>query len=50
MKKAYIIPAIQINETVVSEMLAVSIIEGSADGEQPVLSKENTWDIWSEEE
>lgn len=47
--KKYIAPAVQVNETEVSQMMAVSLQDGSADPSKPVLSKEDTqedWAIW----
>lgn len=50
MKKIYTRPEVQVNETEVSQMMAVSIQSGSADPDLGVLSKEDegSWDIWEE--
>ena len=48
--KTYIVPAMQVNEAEVENMMAVSILDGNADPSKPVLSKESDWDIWSDEE
>ena len=50
MKKTYILPAVQVNEAEVINMMAVSLIDGSADPNGEVLTKEdNSWDLWGEE-
>lgn len=50
MKKMYMMPAMQVNEAQVQNMMAVSINDGSADPGKPVLTKEdNSWDIWNDE-
>ena len=43
-------PALQVNEAEVQNMMAVSIVDGNADPDKPVLTKENNdWDFWGEE-
>ena len=43
-------PAVQVNEAEVINMMAVSLIDGSADPNAEVLTKEdNSWDLWGEE-
>ena len=50
MKKMYMMPALQVNEAEVQNMMAVSIVDGNADPDKPVLTKENNdWDFWGEE-
>lgn len=50
MKKIYISPALQVNETEVHNMMAVSLMEGEADPNTDVLSKEDNqeWNLWDE--
>ena len=44
-------PALQVNEAEVINMMAVSILNGNADPNAEVLTKENnSWDIWNEDE
>ena len=51
MKKMYLMPALQVNEAQVTNMMAVSLQDGNADPDKPVLTKEDAdWDIWGEEE
>jgi hypothetical protein len=51
MKKIYSAPALLVNETEVQQMVAVSLIDGTADPDGEVLTKENAgWDIWTDEE
>lgn len=47
MKKTYITPEMEINETVVANMMALSLMEGNADSNKPALVEEEaSWDIW----
>ena len=47
MEKTYIMPALQVNEAEIQDMVAVSLQGGKADPEAEVLAKEDTsWDIW----
>ena len=49
MKRRYLVPAIQVNETQAATMMAVSIQGANADSSKEVLTKENNdWDIWDE--
>ena len=49
MKKIYTVPAMLVNEAEVQNMIAVSILDGTADPNKDVLTKENTdWNIWEE--
>lgn len=42
-------PAVQVNETQVQNLMAVSLLEGNADPDTEVLSKEDAeWTIWDE--
>lgn len=51
MKKTYMMPALQVNEAQVQNMMAVSMLDGSADASKEVLTKEdNGWDIWGDAE
>ena len=51
MKQTYILPALQVNEAEVINMMAVSLQDGNADPSAEVLTKENTdWDFWGEGE
>ena len=52
MKKTYLIPAFQVEEAEVANMLAESLV---IDGDTTVdggdaLTKEDSWEIWSDEE
>ena len=52
MKKRYIVPALRVEEAQVANMLAESLVingETTVDGSQ-ALTKENDWDIWSDDE
>ena len=51
MKKIYMVPALQVNEAEVQNIMAVSIINEDADPDKDVLTKEDKdWDFWGEEE
>lgn len=50
MKKTYMVPAIQADEAQAATIMAVSLQEGSADPNTEVLTKENEWSIWGDEE
>lgn len=51
MKKTYIIPAQQVNEAQVYSIIAVSLLDGNADPNKEVLTKEdNNWNIWGDSE
>ena len=44
-------PALQVNEAQVSNMMAVSLQDGNADAGKEVLTKEDSsWDIWDDQE
>jgi len=49
MKKTYMMPAMQVNEAEVINMMAVSLMDGNADPNAEVLTKEdNSWDMWGD--
>lgn len=52
MKKIYSTPVVQVNETSVQNMMAVSLMEKEADPNEEVLDKEfkpdADWNIWGE--
>lgn len=51
MKKIYMMPALQVNEAQAQNMMAISILDGDADPNKEVLTKEdNDWDFWGSEE
>ena len=51
MKKTYMMPAVQVNEAEVINMMAVSLMDGNADPNGEVLTKEdNSWDLWGDED
>ncbi len=50
MKKMYIAPAVEINETMAASMMALSLQSGAADGSEVLNKEENNWSIWDEEE
>ena len=51
MKKTYMMPALQVNEAEVQNMMAVSLMSGSADANGEVLTKEDeSWDFWGNDE
>ena len=49
MKKMYITPAVEINETMAASMMALSLQSGAADASE-VLVKEDNWNVWGEDE
>lgn len=46
----YIAPETEINETMVCQMMALSLQSGMADDSEALGKEENSWDMWSEEE
>ena len=45
------VPALQVNEAEVQNMMAVSILDGNADPNGEVLTKEDKdWDFWGDNE
>lgn len=50
MKKMYLTPELHVNEAQVLNMMAVSLQDGNADPDKPVLTKESDdWDLWDDE-
>ena len=49
MKKMYIAPAVEINETMAASMMALSLMQGPANDSE-VLVKEQEWNVWGEDE
>lgn len=52
MKKTYLNPAVQVEETQAAQMLAESlpIISGdTVDGDKALSKEDDNWDIWGEE-
>lgn len=51
MKKIYTVPAMLVNEAEVENMMAVSIMDGTADPSKEVLTKESAdWNVWEDED
>lgn len=51
MKKIYTVPAVLVSEADVQSMMAVSIMDGSANPNGEVLTKENSdWNVWGDED
>lgn len=51
MKKTYMMPALQVNEAEAQNMTAVSLLDGNADPNGEVLTKEdNGWNLWGDDE
>ena len=50
MKKTYMTPAVEVNETVVSSIMALSlqVVEGK-DGDEGDVKAQNNWDMWGED-
>lgn len=47
--KQYLKPYMEILHAETIEMMAISLQDGQADPDKPILSKENNdWDIWEE--
>ena len=49
MKKMYITPEVEINETMAASMMALSLMQGPANDSE-VLVKEQEWNVWGEDE
>lgn len=49
MKKTYILPAIKIEVSEVSQMMAISILDGNATNSD-ALAKSSDWDMWGDED
>lgn len=51
MKKIYTVPAMLVNEAEVQNMIAVSLMDETADPNKEVLTKENAdWNVWGDED
>ncbi|MBO4840612.1 MAG: hypothetical protein J5524_05890 [Bacteroidaceae bacterium] len=51
MKKIYCTPVSLVNEAEVQNIMAVSLMDGNADPNAEVLTKENSdWKIWEDED
>ena len=51
MKKTYMMPAVQVSEAQVYNMIAVSLLNDNADPNSEVLTKEEVnWDMWGDGE
>ena len=48
MKKMYITPAVEINETTTSNMMAVSLQTTPADGSDALVKENEDWDFWGD--
>jgi len=48
MKKMYITPAVEMNETMVCQMMALSIQDVAADNSPVLVEEEEAWDIWED--
>lgn len=48
MKKMYIAPAVEINETMASQMMALSLQSGAADDSDVLVKENNDWNVWGE--
>ena len=49
MKKMYIAPEVEINETMAANMMALSLQSGPADNSDVLGKEENDWNMWDEE-
>ncbi len=51
MKKTYMTPEVEVNETLVSSMMALSlnVVEGTDGDEGEVKAAKNDWDMWGED-
>ena len=50
MKKMYIAPAVEINETMAACMMALSLQTGAADNSEVLGKEENDWNVWGDDE
>ena len=51
MKKIYTVPAMLVNEAEVQNMIAVSLMDETADPNKEVLTKEKSdWNVWGDED
>lgn len=52
MKKIYLSPALQVEETESAQVLATSLIinrDKTVAGDEALVKEDNDWDIWSDE-
>ena len=49
MKRTYLPPRLKSEDAMASQMMAVSIKDENADSDKSVLTKEDNWEIWSDE-
>lgn len=47
MKKIYMTPEVKINETVVSQMMALSLQDKEADDSDALVYEDPDWDLWN---
>lgn len=50
MKKNYIAPSVEINETMASQMMALSLLDEPANSGTVLGKEENSWNIWADNE
>ena len=50
MRKMYIAPAVEINETTTASMMALSLQSGAADGSEVLSKEKNDWNVWGDDE
>lgn len=50
MRKMYIAPAVEINETMTTSMMALSLQSGAADDSEVLGKEENEWNVWGDDE
>ena len=50
MRKMYIAPVVEINETTTASMMALSLQQGAADNSEVLGKEENNWNVWGEDE
>lgn len=48
--KKYIAPAVELQQTEVFQMMALSLQGGTADADKPVLSTGDEWNVWEDAE
>ena len=48
--RKYIAPAMEINESEVASMMALSLQTGAADGSEVLTKEEEAWNVWGEDE
>lgn len=50
MKKMYVAPAVEINETMACQMMALSIMDGKADDSEVLGKGQQDWDMWYDDD